>query len=227
MDGTELNNPELQPTVQIIKKSFWQTKKGMAILALGLAIVIFSLLAIGGLIFLPKKPAVNLSSTPVKITIIPENYGFKAGSLTLSCPVESAFCNSQKEVLLNNNNNSALSYKAASESAVLNLTKVESIENIAVLENKKTGKKYFYESTVSKDGSSCYTIAYTLPQDATFGDILNLPAVKNAKIATLGTKTFEIEGSQANVIIQVRNSPIDPGTPCSLIRKSPEFFQAF
>lgn len=218
-------NNNLEPTVQIVQKSFFQTKKGMAVLALSLAIVIFSIIAIGVLTFLPKNKAVNLTSTAVKITLIPEDYGFKAGDLTLSCPVESAFCQSQKGFSLNNN--SQVSYQAASNSAVLNLTKVESLENIAVLENKKIGKKYFYESTVSKDGQSCYTIAYTLPQDATFGDILSLPAVKNAKIATLGSKTFAIEGDQANVIIQVRNSPIDPGTPCSLIRKSPDFFKAF
>ncbi|MDO8618382.1 MAG: hypothetical protein Q7R49_00390 [Candidatus Daviesbacteria bacterium] len=166
----------------------------------------------------------NLTGTPVKITLTPQNYGFKAGDLTLPCPVQDKFCPSQK--LVNINQSSAVSYKAASQSGVLNLTKVQSSQNIAVSENQD-GKKYFYES-VAKDADSCYTIAYTLPSDAVFGSILDSSVLNSgSKIATLGSNTFNIEGQDVNVLIQVRNTPMDPGLPCSLIKKSPDFFKAF
>lgn len=192
-------------------------------------------LAIGGIlllggflswkIFLIKPVPPNLTGIPVQITPA-ENYGFTAGDLTLSCPLESNFCASQKLISLNKN--PAVSYLGSSGSSVLNLVKVPSLENIGVLENKQVGKKYFYESIVSKTGNSCYTIAYTLPLDATFGDLLNLPFLgENVPIATLGTKTFKVEGDEVNVIIQIRNTPLDPGVPCSLIKKSPEFFKSF
>lgn len=225
-----------QPEVQIIQKSFFQTKKGLTALAIGLAVIIFLILLItlnyfdvlspAQLAAFPKRPPSNATSTAVRITLIPQNYGFRAGELTLSCPVDSAFCQSQKLVKVNQAN--AVVYKAASGSAVLDLNQVGSLDNMAVLTNQKTGKKYFYESTVSKDGKSCYTIAYTLASDATFANLLDLQSfLQNNRIATLGQETFEIEGQTANVLIQVRNSPMDPETPCSLIRKSPEFFKAF
>lgn len=224
--------PELKPNVQIIQGNFWVNKKVKIALVFGF-IALLSLIILNyfnfislPVLFLPKANPTNFNTNPVKVTLIPENYGFKAGELTLSCPIESAFCNSQR--LININQNSAVSYKAASNSAVSSSLEINSLENIGVLENKKTGKKYFYESTVSKDGKSCYTIAYTLPQDATFKNILDLKTLMEyKKFATLGSQTFKIEGTEANVLIQVRNTPMDAGTPCSLIRKSPEFFKFF
>lgn len=226
---------ELQPTVQIIRKSFFQTKKGLTTLATSLALIIFVTLVISlnyfdiispsQLAFLPKRFFTNANSNPVSLTLLPQNYGFKAGELTLGCPVDSAFCQSERLVKVNKQD--AVSYKAAANSAILNLSQISSLENVAVLTNKDTGKKYFYESVVSKDGS-CYTIAYTLPSDATFGNILDLKTLlMDKRVATLGSETFTVEGEEANVLIQVRNSPLDPGVPCSLIRKSPEFFKSF
>jgi len=224
-----------KPTVLIMQRSFFKTTKGKTILATIIALVIFAILAIGlnyldiisiaNLPFLPKRPLVDLTGVPVNITLTPQNYGFKAGSLTLSCPVDNTACPSQK--LVNLNGSSAVTYKAASQSSVLNVSEVSNLENIGVSENKKTGKKYFYESVV-KDQNSCYTIAYILPDDAVFGAILDLPILNaGSKIATLGSKTFQIEGENVNVLIQVRNTPMDPGIPCSLIKKSPDFFKAF
>lgn len=236
-----------EATVQIIKKGSWLTKKRIAILATSTGLIFFVILMIimnyfdiissFQLAFLPKKTT-NLSNIPVKITLISENYGLKAGELTLDCPVESTFCKSQKLINLQNidavtyNNgvvaSDAVAYKAASGSAVLNINKIPDLENIAVLTNQSEGKKYFYESVVSKDGKSCYTIAYTLPDDTTFQNILNLEILNNrGAIAKLGSETFKIANEEANVLIQVRNTPIDPGVPCSLIKKSPEFFQTF
>lgn len=237
MDGLpDQNQPQVKPDVLLTQKSFFQTKKGLSVLATVLGLAVFAILAVGlnyydvisltRLSFLPKRPATNLSGTPVKITLISENYGLKAGELTLNCPVESVFCSSRK--LVNLGKKDAASFKAASGSAVLNLTQVSGLENIAVFTNKQVGKKYFYESTVSKDGKSCYTIAYTLPADAIFQNILNLEILNNkGPIAKLGSETFQAANEEANVLIQVRNSPMDPGTPCSLIKKSPEFFKAF
>lgn len=217
----------MEPTVQIIQRSFWQTKKGITILAVSLGLVIFLIifaLALN-LPFFSKKPDTDLAGFPVKITLS-ENYGLQVGELTMNCPVESAFCKSQR--LINLRNIDTVAYKAASGSGVLNLTDIATLENIAVLTNKQVGKKYFYESVVSKDGKSCYTIAYTLPADATFQNILNLEILNNkGSIARLGSQTFEAANEGANVLIQVRNTPLDPGIPCSLLKKSPEFFQSF
>lgn len=234
MDGSDDQEIE-KPMVQVFNKGFFETIKGKLVLATGAGVMLFVILVVSlnyfdvisssRLAFLPKK-ATDLSSTPVKITLIPENYGFKAGELTLNCPVESAFCNSQKLIQLDTKD--AVAYKAASGSAVLNLSDIATLENIAVLENKQTGRKYFYESSISKDGKSCYTITYTLPDDAIFQNILDLEFLNNkGAFANLGSQTFKIEGSELNVLIQVRNTPIDPGVPCSLLKKSPEFFQNF
>lgn len=235
------------PTVQIVKKDFFQTKVGKIVLAIIVALILFVILVISlnyfdivslsGLSFLPKKHPVDLG-TAVSISLIPTNFGFKAGELTLDCPVESSFCKSQKLINLDkkdtvsyNNGvvaSDAVAYKAASGSSVLNLTQIKSLENIAVLENKKTNKKYFYESVVSKDNSSCYTISYTLPSDANFTNILDLKTfLEEKKVATLGSQTFKEVGEDVNVLIQVRNTPMDPGVPCSLIKKSPDFFKNF
>lgn len=235
MDGQQ-TNPLPQPDVQIMqKRSFIQTRKGKSILVTAIAIIIFLLLAVGlnyfdiisiaNLPLLPKRPITSLTGNPVQLTLIKENYGFKAGNLVLPCPVEGTFCTSRK--LVNFNNISAVAYKAASRSSVLNVSKLDSFDNIAVSTNKKAGKKYFYESVV-KDQNSCYTIAYTLPSDATFGNIISLPILNSAsKIATLGSGTFTVEGEDVNILIQVRNTPMDPGIPCSLLKKSPDFFKAF
>lgn len=226
MDGLiDQNQPQAQPDVPLIQKSFFQTKKGLTVLATVVGLIVFAVISLTGLSFLPKRPSTNLSGTPVKITLLPENYGFKAGELTLNCPVESAFCNSRK--LVNLERKDAVSFKAASGSAVLNLAPISSLENIAVLTNSKLGKKYFYESVVSKDGTFCYTISYTLPSDANFINLLDLKSINNSKIALLGKQTFEVEGEASNVLIQVRNSPQDPGKLCSLIKKSPDFFKNF
>ncbi len=225
-----------KPTVIYKPKGFFESAKGKTILATGLGIILFVILlislnyfdivSVSQLSFLPKRPNMSITGTPIKITLVPENYGYRAGDLTLNCPVESEFCPSQKLVSLNKQD--SVLYKANPGSTVSASIKIPSLENIGVSEDRKKGKKYFYESVVSKDGVSCYTIAYTLPSDATFGNILNLPILnETSRIATLGTKTFQIEGEEANVIIQVRNTPMDPGVPCSLIKKSPEFFKAF
>lgn len=233
MNGDD--DQKIEPTVQIVKRTFLQTTKGkvagVAVLLLILSASVFSLnyfniISPSQLSFLPKSSQTNFTSSPVHVSLIPENYGFKAGELTLSCPLDSPFCKSQKLVQVKDN--TAVAYQAASQSGVLNLIRVSNLENIAILENKKEGKKYFYESIVSKSNDSCYTIAYTLPDDASFGNILNLDFLKeNLPFAKLGTKSIEFNGQEVNVVIQVRNSPIDPGIPCSLIRKSPEFFKAF
>lgn len=212
MDGLSENQTEVQPTVQVVQKNFFQTRKGLVIIATFAAVLIFSILAFS-------------LNPPLKITLS-ENYGFKVGQLTLSCPVEAAFCPSQR--LISINKTDAISYKAASGSAVLDLAQVPNLENIAVLTNREKDKKYFYESVISNDSKSCYTIAYTLPSDTEFANILHLESfLKEKKVATLGSDIFEAEGEEANVLIQVRNTPMDPGTPCSLIKKSPEFFKEF
>lgn len=222
MDYSENNN--LQPTVVLAQKSFLQTRLGK--------IIVLSILSLG--VFVALVFTLNYSNiqtqtdpieNPVRITLI-ENYGSRVGGLTLSCPVESIFCNTQR--LINLDNKDTISYKASPESVVLNILEIQNLENIAVLEDRKIGKKYFYESVISKDSKSCYTIAYTLPKDASFENILDLNTfLEEKRIATLGSQTFKIEGEEANVLIQVRNTPMDPGTPCSLIQKNPEFFKKF
>lgn len=218
------NQPQAQaePDLPLAQKSFFQTKKGLSILAGLLGFSIFALLAV--FLFLPKRPSVNLSSSPVKITLVPQNYGFKAGELTLNCPVESVFCTSRKLVSLDEKD--AVSYKAASGSSLLSVAKVPDLENIAVLTNSALGKKFFYESVVSKDGKSCYTIFYTLPSDTDFANLLDLKSINESRIAILGKGTFEVENEVSNVLIQIRNTPQDPGKPCSLLKKGPEFFKA-
>ena len=219
-----------------IKKSFFQTKKGQSVLAAALAVILFTLIALGlnyfnlinlsRLTFLPKKGPVVLTGTAVNISLLPQNYGFRVGDLTLNCPLQSTFCNSQK--LTSINKADVLLYKANPGASVSASIKVPDLANIAVGEDKGKGKKYFYESVVSKDGASCYTISYTLPSDATFGDILSLPNMEKAQVfAILGKNTFTVGRNEANVLVQVRNTPIDHGIPCSLIKKSPDFFKAF
>lgn len=220
MDG--IPAPPAQPTVQIIKKSFLETKIGKALL-ICISITLFIIFIVGLNYFNVLSP--NISGTPVKITLVPENYGFKAGELTLGCPVESAFCKSQK--LVNLQNIDTVAYKAASNSGVINVTEITSPDNIGILTDRKAGKKYLYESIVSADGASCYTIAYTLPQDAVFQNILDLEIINKGHLAILGSKTFQLEGRDANVLIQIRSTPMDPGKACSLLQKSPEFFKNF
>lgn len=213
-----------KPTVQIFNKGFFETRKGKAVLLLCISIILFVILIISLNYFKVLSP--NVSGTPVKITLVPENYGFKAGELTMDCPVESSFCKSQKLVKVKNAD--TVGYRAASKSAVVNVNKIPNLENIAVLTNPQTGKKYFYESIVSADGKSCYTIAYTLPQDAIFQNILDLDFLnKKGGFANLGSQTFKIEGGELNVLIQVRNTPMETGKACSLIQKSPDFFKNF
>lgn len=218
----------IKPTYQIVKKGFFETTKGRIIFSICIGLLGFvgliSILRYFDIISL--KPPANLTGQPLKITLVSENYGFKAGELTFDCPVESAFCNSQK--LFKRDNKDTVSYQAASGSAVLNLVKIPGKENVAAIENQQTGKKYFYESVISEDQKSCYTIAYTLPIDATFGNILDLEALnKKGSFATLGEQTFEVEGGKGNVLIQIRNTPMDPSAPCSLLKKTPEFFEQF
>lgn len=211
-----------EPTVQIVQKGFFETRKGQLLLTIGIGVILFVILVFILNYFNVMAPA--LTGTPLKITLVPENYSFKAGELTFNCPVESIFCGSQKLVKIDNKD--TVSYKAASDSAVLDLNQVSNLENIAVLTNKEVGKKYFYESTISKDGRSCQTISYTLPDDAIFTNILDLKSfLEGKRVATLGSKLFEIEGEDANVLIQIRNTPMDTGVPCSLLKKSPEFFK--
>lgn len=227
---------DTEPTTQIVQKTFFQTTKGKSILVTTLGLISFLILLVGlnyfdiiyssKLSFLPKRSVTNLTSAPVKVTLIPQTFGFKAGDLTLGCPVDSSFCNSQKLVTVKNED--VVVYKAPAQSSILNLVTAQTLENIAYLTNEKTGKKYFYESVVSRDGASCYTVAYTLPSDTEFTDFLKYTKLeKNIPIAKLGLGTFEIESEEANVVIQVRNTPQDPGVPCSLIKKTPEFFNSF
>lgn len=229
------DNPK--PDVMVKQKNFFQTRSGISLITSLGGILLFVILIVGlnyfniispvQLAFLPKKGVdFSATGTPLKITLVPENYGFKAGDLTLNCPVESSFCQSEK--LINLDKKDTVIFKAASGSAVSSLTQIPSLENIAVSANQQTGKKYFYESIASKDGVSCFTIAYTLPQDATFTNILDINSLlKEKKVATLGSDTFQVGQIDANVLIQIRNTPMDPGKPCSLIKKSPEFFKAF
>lgn len=220
--------------VTIVQRNFFKTLPGQLIVIISSILLVFVILVTilnyfnfispSFLSFLPKR-SIDITLKPEKITLT-ENYGFRAGVLTFSCPVDSSFCNSQK--LLNINSSDAVSYKASSSSAVLNVTKTPTLDNIAVLADKEKGKKYFYESVISKDTNECYTIAYTLPYDAQFGNILSEDILKEgSKIAALGEGTFTSGDEDVNVLIQVKSQPIDPGVPCSLIQKSPEFFQNF
>ena len=114
-----------------------------------------------------------------------ENYGFKTGNLTIPCPVQDIFCANQN--LFQLENGPAVGYKADPHSPVSSHLNVGSLDNIAVLDNLQTGKKYFYESIFSQD--SCYTIVYTLPADSTFADITSLPSVSYTHL-TLPTTPY-------------------------------------
>lgn len=201
------------------------TKDKLILLLVVLGIILIPLLAWAYVrLNKPSGSPPNSTGTPVKITLLPQNYGFKADNLILPCPVQDKFCPSQK--LVNINKSSAVGYKAASQSSILNLVKLQNSQNIAVSGNQN-GKKYFYES-IAKDKNSCYTIAYTLPSDAVFGSILDSSVLNSgSKVATLGSNTFNVDGQDVNVLIQVRSTPMDPGLPCSLIKKSPDFFKIF
>lgn len=234
MDGIEENSSV--PNVQIAERNFLTTRMGKITLGIVVFLIIafilagilnyFNLISPPFLHFLPKLFSVSNKSTPVDLAILPQTYSIKAADLILKCPVDKADCKSAD--LVKAKETTLVSYDAAIQSLVSNLIKVPSLENIAVLFNREAGKKYFYESTISKDAKSCYTIAYTLPEDASFGDLLSFPRVtENMSVATLGSKKIKINGQEANVVIQVRNSPIDPGVPCSLLRKSPKFFDFF
>lgn len=153
-----------------------------------------------------------------------ENYGFKTGNLTIPCPVQDIFCASQN--LFQFESGQAVGYKTDPNSPVFSHVNVKSLDNIAVLDSPQTNKKYFYESIFSQD--SCYTIVYTFPADATFGDITSLPFSTSQKIlAILGIEFFAVDGQNLNVIIQVRNDPVDTESQCSLIKKHPDFFKTF
>jgi hypothetical protein len=120
----------------------------------------------------------------------------------------------------------AIIYRAASGSAVAPPTQIPSIENIALVFDEKNNKKYFYQSYLSKDVRSCYTLSYTLGGDASIANILAPEIInKTGTIATLGNTTFIIEKEEANLMIQVRSTPLEKGeNPCSLQKKPAEFF---
>lgn len=211
-----------EPTV-FLHQSFLKTKKGKIILVAIIAVLILTILATK-FSYLFKKTVSNPLGTPVKITVAPDN-GFKAGNVTFPCPAESAACSTQQ--LVDFGNSSAVIYKTSSGSGALNVAKLADLENIAVSQDQKTGKKYFYES-VAKDADSCYTIAYTLPEDAMFGAIRDPKILETAsEIATLGPKTFQYGGKDTNILIQIRETPLDQDGTCSLLKRSPDFFKAF
>ena len=176
MDDPNLSAPA--PKVEIVSNSFLQSTQGKLITIIGISILLFILviiilnylrvISLTQLSFLPKK-SVSTTSKLIEVPITPEAEGFRAGELTFKCPLESKFCSSSK--LQNTNSSYSISYKASSSSAVLNITKIPSLDNIAVSVDEKAGKKYFYESVLSKNTSECYTILYTLPYDAVFANI--------------------------------------------------------
>lgn len=200
----------------IVQKSFFQTTKGKLVI-LALAILVLSAV-IFGIKFLPKasKNTVSNITNLVPITLT-DNHGFKAEELNLPCPVEPNSCSSQKLVKVNNS--SVVTYKLASQSAVLNLVKVLK-ENIAVSAEKQAGKKYLYTSVPSAKGDKCYIVAYALPLEATIGNILSFPLLEE-------NKAIAAVDPNSDITIQVRSSSLDPKTKCSLTDKSPEFFKSF
>lgn len=196
----------------IIQKSFFQTTKGKAILVLGILLVAGG--ALGITVLFRSRPSSETSAVQITPSA---NYGLSFKELTLSCPVESLYCSSQQLVKIKGE--SATTYQVASQSAVLNLVNVPK-ENIALGRDKQTGKKRFFTSTPSVKQDKCYIIFYTLPQDATIGDILSLPIFEQ-------NKPIAIVNPNSEIAIQVRSSSFDPQRKCSLERKSPDFFKNF
>ncbi len=231
---TLTEEPEIaKPDVKYKQASFFETKKGKVTIGSSILIIILFILTLisnySGFIALPFLPQSDTTkygkSVPIKLDST--TFGFSAGELVLKCPVDTAACNTQKSQSFESK--SILTYKAPVATKIYASGQIKNSQNIAVSEDTQAGKKYFYESVASKDGKSCYTIAYTLPSDAKFGNILDLNALlTDKKIATLGNQTITINNEEANVLIQVRNTPIEEGVePCSLLTKSPEFFKSF
>lgn len=142
--------------------------------------------------------------------------------LNLNCPVDNQFCNTKKDLTFDNG--AAFTYQAASGSSVMTNLKIMGPNNIALLYNQQTGEKKFFESTL-KD-NSCYTVIYTIPSDAVFANILDVPInLVQRVIATLGSKLLDVDGQNVNVIVQVKQTAPDLSGTCDLSNQSPEFFQ--
>ena len=71
-----------KPIVEIIQKSFFQTKNGKIVFVTSVVVIILAIIFIN-LKYVSQKTAVDTST---KITLTP-NYGFKVENLDLPCPV--------------------------------------------------------------------------------------------------------------------------------------------
>ena len=62
-----------------------------------------------------------------------------------------------------------------------------------------------------------------MPADAIIGDIFSFPIAKGQVLAMLGNREIRVGDDYFNLIIQIKNEPMDEGN-CSLTKKDPEFF---
>lgn len=193
MEGLPDNQAESesQPTVQIIKKSFFQTKKGISILVVGCAVTIFIILLITlnyfQFIFLP------LSSLPQK--------------MTLNCPLLNQDCSQSQSVKLNDK--PAIGYQLPPQSKVINPTKISDIRQFILPPFEKNSPIGINQSFIV--GNTCYTITYTVPYDANIATVNILPLSIGAQIITLGSQVIKVEDKDLNLVLQLQKRPLESG----------------
>jgi hypothetical protein len=150
---------------------------------------------------LPKKEAQPPTST-TQATSIKE--------LAFVCPVEKEFCNLGKKLIYRGNH--SLVYNLASGSAVFAIANVAEAREFQGPDVK--GVKHTFEF---KD--SCYSLTYTLIDDATIEPNQPQTLTKNTPVAKTGAKKMTIGDQTMNLIVQMQSVALSEITQTAGIPK--------
>ncbi len=179
-----------QATVQIVKKSFFINKKRLTILATVIALISFVILMIIMNYF-------DIISSLV----------FPSQKLLINCPIAGQTCNQTTAIEFNNQ--PAAGYIVASKSAVLSPVKIVDTRQFVLPPFRQEDPIGLNQSFIL--GDSCYTITYTVPNDAKIAQITKLPLNKSSQIITLGSELIKINNQSLNLILQIQKRPLEKG----------------
>lgn len=179
-----------EPTIQIVKRGFWLTKKRLTILATLIGLISFVILMI----------TLNYFDIIVPFISLPQK-------LLIACPIAGQNCTQPTPIKFNNQ--PAAGYKVASKSAVLNPIKIVDTKQFVLPPFRQEDPVGLNQSFIL--GDSCYTITYTVPYDAQIAQITKLPLNKSSQIITLGSESIKINNQDLNLILQIQKRPLENG----------------
>lgn len=215
----EQQNPLDEAKVEAIVASRLQDKLKPIIIGLIL------LYLISTPIFLYFYNPSRLDTTQIQDNVVtvsdPAEFVSVSNKIGLTCPVEDKSCTSKQDIMMKGT--FALGYKAPVNSIVVSTAKISG-SNYQGLSHNLTKKQKQVIESVQAD-NYCYTVIYTLPDDAVLASIFDIPLnLARRAIATLGSKFLDISDQDVNVLVQIQKSPIDPKYGCSLTGRAPRSF---